>query len=95
MQAIQTKILPATNSKPTRVKAICARGSAVFSWFHPTLGDCARDEEKHRKAASLLCEKFASEGFKEYGSDMESNPWLRGFVSGTLPNGDYVHVFLS
>lgn len=73
MQAIVTKYLGATNTKPSRIKATASAGSVTisYSYDHDTEG-C------HRQAAQALCDKFG---------------WKGSFVTGGLPNGDYVHVF--
>lgn len=86
MQAILTKVLPATNTKPTRIKASCARGSII-------LGYTGCDEVAHRYVAAQLRLRFIDEDVKQYGSPKETNPWGRPFVTGCLPNGDFAHVF--
>lgn len=86
MQAIITKVIPATNTKPTRIKASCERGSL-------TACEDASAEGSHRSVAAALCAKFAKEDEKRYGSPLSTNPWLRPFVTGQIPSGDYAHVF--
>jgi len=88
MQAIQTRYLPCTNNKPTRIKAWCERGSITVSNSEILSG-----EEAHRFAVAKLVRKFADEDAKEYGSKDSENPWLRPFVTGGLPGGDFCHVF--
>lgn len=51
MQAIQTKYLPYTNFRPSRVKAWCDAGSIIISWDH-----ALNVEENHAKAANALAE---------------------------------------
>jgi hypothetical protein len=51
-QAIQTKFLPATNSKPSRVKAIAEAGSVILSWDHAMNGT-----GNHRTAAMTLAKR--------------------------------------
>lgn len=92
MQAIQTKVLPATNFRPTRIKAWCARGSIVVSY--ESLGSNSY-EYMHVHAAIMLIDKFVKEDAKSYGEIASQNPWKRDFVSGCLPNGDFAHVFIS
>lgn len=88
MQAIQTKLIPATNTKPTRVKASCDRGSIVISYPHELSG-----KEIHVYVATQLVEKFLTEDRKEYGTPSDRNPWLRRRVVGQLKDGSFVHVF--
>ena len=87
MQAIITKYLPATNFKPARMKASCARGSVTVSYDHDL-----DSEGNHLAAASALVCKFVIEDKSKYGTT--ANPWSAPRVSGQLPNGDYCHVFL-
>lgn len=49
MQAIKTKYLPATNTKPSRIKAECEAGSITISYDHNLNID-----ELHLKAAKEL-----------------------------------------
>lgn len=86
MQAILTKVLPATNTKPTRIKASCARGSYVIS--------ADGNEAGHVAAAQALCDTFLYAGLRR-GESMAVNPWNRQRITGQLPNGNYCHVFLS
>lgn len=53
MQAIRTKYLPATNYKPSRMKASAEAGSVTISW-----DDEFGQEENHIRAARALAEKF-------------------------------------
>lgn len=89
MQAIETKYLPATNFKGSRIKAECDRGSITIDYPHELSGD-----DVHRLAVQKLCEKFAAEDLKEYGTPVTKNPWMRHFVSGGLKRGTVVHVFV-
>lgn len=88
MQAITTKILPATSTKPTRIKAVCARGSAIISY-----PDAANQEDAHRIAAENLVHRFAREDAKKYGTPYGDNPWIAPRACGQTVSGDYVHVF--
>lgn len=90
MQAIQTRILPASETRPTRIKAWCNRGAKVFS-IPPEFS--ASEERCHQWAAEALCQHFAQQDHAQYGSDSTSNPWLKRRVSGSLPGGDFAHVF--
>ncbi len=91
MQAITTKYLPATNTKCSRIKAMCERGSVTIPFNHS--GD---SENAHRLAVEALVTKFVAEDSDHIAMYPESNPWSRPFVSGQTHNdGPYVHVFLS
>jgi len=85
MQAIITKFLPATNHRGPRVKASCERGSQTVAWDH-----AFDTESNHRLAASQLLGRFVSE---DVHYKCGENPWARTFVTGTLPSGEFVHVF--
>lgn len=92
MQAIITKFLPATNFKPSRIKASCERGS-LTKCYHSLECDDMTGEGAHISAARLLCEKFAQEDAVKYGSDVKTNPWLRPLHTGQIPSGEFVHTF--
>jgi hypothetical protein len=89
MQSIQTKFLSATESKGSRIKAKCARGSIVIPYPHELTGD-----ETHRAAVLALVTRFLDED-ESKGKPRETNFWNRTFVSGSLPDGSMAHVFLS
>ena len=88
MQAIITKYLPPTNTKPSRIKAECERGSIIIS-YDSELGD----EGANRKAVEALVARFVKEDAAKYGSKPESNPWARPFVTGGTKSF-YCHVFV-
>jgi len=85
MQAIITKILPATATKPTRIKAICAsvnltlsKGKAELEVAPNFVTSYTRETETHRVVALHLLNKL---------------DWYpKSIHTGDLPNGDYVHV---
>ena len=52
-QAIQTKFIPCTNFRPSRVKAWAEAGSVTVSWDH-----ALNVEENHRAAADALLAKL-------------------------------------
>jgi hypothetical protein len=89
MQSIQTKFLSATDSKGSRIKAKCARGSVVIPYPHELTG-----ENTHRAAVMALVNRFLAEDYSK-GIRYENNFWNRSFVSGSLPDGSMAHVFLS
>ncbi len=98
MQAITTKFLPCTNTKPSRIKATCERGSVTISVDQidsvlDLMGVRTDEDFRHRQAARFLLSKFLDEDALKYGSKKESNPWAREFVTGCT-NGNFVHVFL-
>jgi hypothetical protein len=88
MQAIHSKHLPATNSRGSRIKATCERGSITIPYPHDLSGD-----KCHREAVHQLVARFCAEDFKSYGTPIESNPWNRFFATGSLPDGTFAHVF--
>ena len=89
MQSIQTKYLPATDSNGSRIKAKCARGSITIPFPYELIGD-----ETHRAAVHALVNRFLKED-EAKGIPRETNFWNRAFVSGSLPDGTYAHIFLS
>jgi hypothetical protein len=56
-QAITTKFLPVTNTRPSRVKATADAGSVTLSWDHGVNID-----ENHARAAKALADKFGWRG---------------------------------
>lgn len=81
MKAILTKCLPATDTKPTRIKAYTEGGNQItISWS--TCEDMAHDTsgnqgQVHLAAAKALCHKMG---------------WDTNILGGGTPNG-YVFVF--
>lgn len=78
MQAIQTKYLPCTNFRPSRVKAWCGAGSIVLSWDH-----ALNVEENHAKAANALASNLGWVG-GNYGA----------LVGGCLPAPCHGYAFV-
>lgn len=89
MQAIHTKYLPCTNTRGSRIKATCERGSLTIPYPHELSGD-----DVHREAVRQLLERFVSEDWAERSIPPSQNPWKRDFVSGSLPDGTLAHVLL-
>ena len=87
MQAIQTKYLPATNYRGSRVKATCERGSITIDYPHELSGDAV-----HVAAADALVARFVKEDAERYGTKV--NTWSRPRVCGGLPDGTYAHVYV-
>jgi hypothetical protein len=86
MQAIITKYLGPTNTRGSRVKASCQRGSKIVPWDHELCPD-----ENHEAACAALCASFDKQDLVIFGS---IGSWSRPKVSGELPDGQVVHVFL-
>jgi len=87
MQSIQTKYLSATDTRGSRIKAKCARGSIVIPFPHDLSGD-----DIHRAAVLALATRFLDEDSSK-GTPRETNFWNRAFVSGSLPDGSMAHIF--
>lgn len=88
-QAIRTHYIPATNYKPSRIKAACDRGSVTVLY-----DSAASNEASHAYAVRTLLARFLKEDKAKYGSRPDKNPWNRPFVSGGLPDGSIAHVLL-
>ena len=88
-QAIRTHYIPATNYKPSRIKAACDRGSVTVGY-----DSAESNEAAHAYAVHTLLNRFIAEDEKEYGTPRGKNPWNRPFVSGGLPDGSITHVLL-
>lgn len=89
MQAIQTKYISATNTRGSRIKASCERGSLTIPYPYELSGD-----EVHREAVRQLVCRFIEEDKKGNATPPASNPWGREFVTGGLPDGTCAHVFI-
>ncbi len=77
MQAIQTKYLGPTNTRGSRIKAMCGAGSVTIGYPHELSGQSA-----HRKAAEALAAKLGWVGDR-YGA----------LLCGQLPDHSHVFVF--
>lgn len=90
MQAIVTKYLGATNTRGSRIKAICDRGTITIPYPHELSGDAV-----HTAAVRALVDGFAAEDLAKYGTPKAGNHWLRPFASGGLPGqAGMAHVFI-
>jgi hypothetical protein len=72
MQAITTKYLPATNTKPSRIKAECAAGSLTLGFSvcdEPTLPG----KDPHERCAYALLKKLGWDDKSELASGMTKN----------------------
>lgn len=74
-QAINTKFLPATNVRGSRVKAIAEAGSVTLSWDH-----ALNAEDNHVRAAEELARKFGWQGNWRGGALPKSSGYA--FVCG-------------
>lgn len=77
MQKIDIKFLPATNTKGSRLKAYCERGSITLS--------CPDDLHRDKWAEYMvkhLVAKFIKEDENRYHSDPSANPWAGPWVVG-------------
>lgn len=88
MQAIVTKYVCPTNTKGSRVKATCQRGSKIIHW-----DDAVNADINHIRACEALCDAFATEDVATYGGSHHQSVWSKAKVSGVLPSGEHVHVF--
>lgn len=89
MQAIITKVLPSTNTRGTRIKASCERGSITISYHYSESGT----DKPHRIAAEALIQKFCKEDFESRAEPYDKNPWNRPFVTGGTKDF-YCHVYV-
>lgn len=92
-QAIRTKFIPWTGSKPDRVKASCERGSNTYS--KSVLEDSAAAAGHnciHRAAAKALCDQFTAEDQARHGADA-GKTWQVPFVTGEFRR-EFFHVFV-
>lgn len=88
MKAIQVKYMPATNTKPTRLK-VFAEGLQPLIYSVNEF-DC---NHKFKSVEQQAAEKFANHfNWLVYCSWNETEKVLRG---GQLANGDYVFVIVS
>lgn len=71
-QAIMTKYLSCTNSKPSRIKAFCDAGSLTMSWNHSLNVD-----ENHEMVAEALAKKLEWE-WHHIGGSLPSS--MGGYV---------------
>lgn len=67
MQAIKTKYLSATNTKPRRIKAECEAGTITISYDHSL-----NTEQLHIKAAYLLIQKLKWNPVKLYTGGLKN-----------------------
>lgn len=79
MQAILTKILPATNYRQTRIKATCAAGSLTVGYHDIDEGGIFNEETRHAFVARELMQKLWP------GTKYD-------IITGCLPNGDFCHT---
>lgn len=80
MQAIQTKYLPATNNRGSRVKAWCQAKSITVLWEYE-LGV----EGNHKAAAMAVVRALGWEGYGAWVLGCLPNPG--GYVAVCVPKG--------
>ena len=90
-QAITTKYIGPTNTRGSRIKASCERGSLTVDWDYDL-----NQGENHAAAKKMLVEKFTQEDEKKYGAckGQSVNPWLQPTAHGVLEDGRHVFVFI-
>ena len=76
MQAIRTKILSATNTKPTRIKATSCGGASV------TLSCSSIDGDQHEAAVRALCAKLNWKGKMVMGGLSPNGDCVAVLVTG-------------
>ncbi len=87
MQAIVTKFISPTNTKGSRYKASCEAMTCFVS------ADYGLDAEANHKAAcDELCRRMDERNVTKYGS--KAAQWSKPKVSGQIPSGEHVHVFI-
>jgi hypothetical protein len=79
VQAIRTVLLPATRSRPTRVKATAEAGSITLAYYDPLVG---RGIEAHHRCTAEMLVIDLGWSAPSYGT----------LVSGCLPDGSWCHV---
>lgn len=73
MQTIETRIIPATNTKPTRIKATASGG---IGKIYPINQNLYRDEQNHAAAAQLLMTKLDWYGTMAGGHTKQGMVWV-------------------
>ena len=70
MQAIQTRYLPATDTRGSRIKAWAEAGSITIPYPHELSGQAV-----YRKAAQALADKFGW-NYKYLGAQLTNNDYV-------------------
>lgn len=69
-QTITTKVIPCTNTRPTRIKATCDAGSVTLSYNYGGY--------EHEHAVRMLCEKLNWDYRNYYGGQTKDGVvWVR------------------
>jgi hypothetical protein len=79
MQAITTRYIGPSRTKPSRIKAKCDAGSLTVSYH--SVDDCRDHAEKYEKVARMLAEKLGWIG-EGYGD----------LITASIGDSHYVHV---
>ena len=82
MQAIATRYLPATNTRGSRIKAHCERGSIIIPY------PCEAGQGAHRVALKALLDKFDAEDIKRFGTPGAQDWGRRKWAGGALPQNN-------
>lgn len=91
MYPIITKYLGPTNTRGSRIKAYCERGSVCVPYDH-----ALNTDGNHIAARKALCERLILKDQKQNGCPTPDSPWLHYRLGGTLPRGfGMVHVCMS
>jgi hypothetical protein len=77
-QAIHTRVLRATNTRGTRIKATAQAGSITIGYDEAG----STPDERHAAAAHALCKKFGWDNRDHYGP----------LIGGALPDGSFAFV---
>lgn len=80
-QAIETRYIPASSTKPARVKAIAHAGTVMMSWDHEL-----NAEANHARVAMALVRK--------YGWIPEKGKFPATWAAGALPSNRSGYVFV-
>jgi len=95
MQAIIAKYLPATNFRPSRVKASCERGSIIVSYDDGSSNGGIGSDYAFKRAVDMLCARFAKEDEQKYGSKpTDRRSWTRPKAHGQILSGEWVFCFV-
>jgi len=88
-QAITTKVFPSTNTKGTRIKATCSRGSITIPYDHSL-----HLYDAHVKAAQALVSEFLKDNIASGESPERKSVWNNEMITGINTNGTLSHVFM-
>jgi hypothetical protein len=87
MQAIKTTYIGPSNVRGSRIKAQCDAMTIIISW-----DDALDVEANHIAAARELCTRMVEKNEKLHGNGA-GETWKAPFLTGSLKNDGYAHVF--